>query len=276
NRQPGNGYRDTASDFMANYALGSTDAEHERLIWQAEWIAPFTERLFREAGIGPGQRVLDVGSGVGDVALLLARLVGPAGEVVGIEREKRSVARARARVAGAGLRNVEFVHSDVATIADDKPFDAAVGRLVLMWIQDPVSVLRSLTQLVLPGGVIAFQEPYWAPVIELLAPLPLWSASVAAIHEAFRRSGANPELGPALYKTFLAAGLPGPTMRLEMLLGKNADLARLFGGLAHTLANEDRRSESPLGKLGDLGTLERRLGAEVAASDAVAGSPAFV
>jgi hypothetical protein len=61
-----------------------------------------------------------------------------------------------------------------------------------------------------------------------------------------------------------------------MLLGKDSDLARLFGGLVHTLAREYGRSESPLGKLGDLGTLERRLEAEVAASDAVAGSPAFV
>ena len=58
----------------SQYALGSTDAEHERLIWQAERFALLTERLFREAGIGQGQRVLDIGSGVGDVALLAARL----------------------------------------------------------------------------------------------------------------------------------------------------------------------------------------------------------
>ncbi len=80
----------TARNSTSQYALGSTDAEHERLIWQAERVAPLTERLFREAGIGPGQRVLDLGSGVGDVAMLAARLVGPSGEVVGIERDPRS------------------------------------------------------------------------------------------------------------------------------------------------------------------------------------------
>jgi len=72
----------TASNPHTQYALGSTDAEHERLIRQAAWLAPYTEKFFREAGIGTGQRVLDLGSGVGDVALLLARLVGPSGEVV--------------------------------------------------------------------------------------------------------------------------------------------------------------------------------------------------
>ena len=51
-----------------DYPLGNTDAEHERLIRQAARVAPITERFFREAGIGLGQRVLDLGSGVGDVA----------------------------------------------------------------------------------------------------------------------------------------------------------------------------------------------------------------
>jgi cyclopropane fatty-acyl-phospholipid synthase-like methyltransferase len=65
------------------YALGSADAEQGRLIRQALRLAPYTERLFREAGIGPGQRVLEIGSGVGDVAMLIARLVGPGGKILG-------------------------------------------------------------------------------------------------------------------------------------------------------------------------------------------------
>ena len=72
----------TTSHRSADYPLGNTDAEHERLIRQAARVAPITERFFREAGIGLGQRVLDLGSGVGDVAMLAARLVGPSGEVV--------------------------------------------------------------------------------------------------------------------------------------------------------------------------------------------------
>src|SRR5215831_10689585 len=96
----------------SKYALGSTDAEHGRLIRQAAWLATHTEKLFREAGIGQGQRVLDIGSGVGDVALIAARMVGASGEVIGIERDSRSVVRASARMAEAGLLTVSFTQSD--------------------------------------------------------------------------------------------------------------------------------------------------------------------
>lgn len=148
----------TTSKSTTGYALGYTSAEHDRLIRQAARIAPFTERLFREAGIGPGQRILDLGSGVGDVAMLAARLVGPSGEVVGIERDASSMERARARVAEAGLHNVNFAQTDVNEIAGvEKPFDAAIGRFILMFIPDPVAVLRSVSRLVRPGGVLAFQ-----------------------------------------------------------------------------------------------------------------------
>src|SRR6266478_8175383 len=124
----------TTSHSYTDYALGSTDAEHERLIWQAARVAPITERLFREAGIGSGQRVLDIGSGVGDVAILAARLVGPSGEVVGIERDPRSIVKARARVTEAGFHNVSFNESTVDDISDENPFDAVVGRFILMYL----------------------------------------------------------------------------------------------------------------------------------------------
>ena len=72
--------------------------------------------------------------------MLVSRLIGPSGEVVGIERDSRSIASARVRVAEAGLHNVSFIESDVSQITDRKPFDAAVGRFILMWLPDPVSV----------------------------------------------------------------------------------------------------------------------------------------
>jgi len=66
--------------------------------------------------------------------MLLARIVGPSGEVVGIERDGYSIARANARVADAGLANISFTQADVNEIVSDQPFDAAAGRFILMFL----------------------------------------------------------------------------------------------------------------------------------------------
>jgi len=268
--------RITASRPICHYALGNTDAEHERLIRQAARLAPLTERLFREAGIGAGQRILDLGSGVGDVAMLAARLAGSSGEVVGVERDPRSVARARARVAEAGLYNVRFMQSDVDQIASDKPFDAAVGRFILMYLPDPVAVLNSLSQVLRPGGILAFQEPAWSSSFALAANLPLWSAALSVSRETFQRSGANPELGPALFRMFQEAGLPAPTMSLDVPLGSDRDFTRSVYDALCSLRPQIEQLNVSLEKLGDFHDLLLRLQSEVEGAGTVVGLPGIV
>jgi 2-polyprenyl-3-methyl-5-hydroxy-6-metoxy-1,4-benzoquinol methylase len=260
------------SSAHSHYALGSADAEHERLIRQAAWLAPYTERCFREAGIGAGQRVLDVGSGVGDVALLLARLVGALGEVVGIERDPRAISRARTRIEEAGVNNVQFIESDAAQVQSDKLFDAAVGRYILMFLPDPASVLRSLSQLVRPGGVLVFQEASYSSFLVAARPLPLWSAGALLLEEVFRRCGTNTEMTPLLPSIFRDAGLPSPSMRSDLLLGAEEWMVDVL----RSLHPEFVRFGLPLDSLGDLNTLSERLKAEVAASKATTPLPTLV
>ncbi|MBV9484275.1 MAG: class I SAM-dependent methyltransferase [Acidobacteria bacterium] len=210
-----------------------------------------------------GQRILDVGSGVGDVTMLMARVVGPSGEVVGIERDQRSIDRARARMVEAGFRNVRFQRSDVSEVVDEKDFDAVVGRFILMFLPDPVAVLRSLSKLARPGGVLAFQEVSWAPFLALTAHLPLWSACLSVILQAFKGCGANSEMGPALYRIFQEAGLPAPSMQLEVPLGDDAEFTRMPHDLLLSLKPQIGRQRIALEPLGDFDTLPSRLQTEV-------------
>jgi ubiquinone/menaquinone biosynthesis C-methylase UbiE len=252
-----------------DYFFGNTDAEHERLIRQANRLAPVTERFFREAGIGSGQRVLELGSGVGDVAMLVAGIVGPSGEVVAIERDPRAISRARGRAAESGLDNIEFVQADIAEYSTDSSFDAAVGRCILQFLPDPVAALRSVAKQVRPDGIVAFQEVSWAPCVSLSAHLRLWSAAVLLVREAGIRSGVNMEMGPALHKAFQEAGLPAPRMHLEMELRRDPDFTRWVSDLLRSVLPQIQKLNLSHEALGDFDTLQERLQDEVAVSNTV-------
>ena len=253
----------------SNYLLGSTDAEHERLIRQAVRLAPVTEAFFREAGIAVGQRVIDVGSGVGDVAMLLAGMVGSSGEVLGIERDAKSVARSRARVAQAGFRNITFWEGDVAECEPDGAFDAVVGRYVLQFLPDPVAALRHLSQSLRPGGIAAFLECSFAPFIALSAHLPLWSTAVRLMHQVALGHGVRVEMGPDLFGVFNDADLPAPRMRLYMELGHDPTFTRWLADSLWSARPHFSRLRISLDPLGDLDDLQDRLQAEVASARTV-------
>jgi len=253
----------------ANYLLGSSDAEHERLIRQARHFAPFTERFFREAGIGPGQRVLDLGSGVGDVAMLVGKLVGRSGEVVGVERDERSFARAKARVKEARQHNVSFIRCDVTQVPADKSFDAVVGRFILQFVPNPVDVLRSVVRLLKPGGVVAFQEPCFAAFIHICPQLQLWSAAASLIYETGSRAGVNPEMGLALHSAFQEAGLPAPKMHMDVPVGSDPDFTRWVSDVVRTLLPRIEEFNLSVESLGDVATLHQRLHQEIASANAV-------
>ena len=201
--------------------------------------------------------------------MLVARLVGSSGEVVGIERDSKSIGKARARVKEAGLRNVSFNESDVGDIRDEKPFDAAVGRFILMYLPDPVAALRSISRLVRPGGILVFHEPSWVPALAHLARLPLWFATVSLIDKTMR-AFANQEMGMEVFRTFVEAGLPAPAMRMELSLGREPDLAQWYYDLLCTLRPRIEQLHLSTESLGTLDTLMQRLLAEVAESNTVA------
>src|SRR5689334_21353068 len=111
----------------AAYVLGHSAQELERLITQSHLFEPFTEQFFHAAGITTGTRVLDFGCGGGDVSFLTARMVGPTGQVVGLDRSPAAVAAARRRAHDLDLPNTRFVVGETGALADEEPFDAAVG-----------------------------------------------------------------------------------------------------------------------------------------------------
>jgi SAM-dependent methyltransferase len=229
------------------YALGRTAEEHQRLEQQAALFRPLTERFFRAAGIGRGMRVLDVGSGVGDVSFLAAELVGPEGEVVGIDLDSVALAKARERAKHLGLSNVTFLEGDARTAQPGRDFDGAIGRLVLLYFADPVAALAAVAERVRSGGLVAFQEIDMDPAVPSTSypPDSLWDETGRTAVRVFQGAGLHIRMGRKLLQTFLRAGLPVPTLLEEAAVGGGPDFAG-YSWLSNTL-----RSLAPLAeKLG--------------------------
>lgn len=216
-----------------DYALGRTPREYARLAMQAGLLRLLTRRVFEDAGIGPGMRVLDLGSGAGDVCMLLSEMVGPTGTVIGLDVDAAAVDHSRQRVADAGLSNIFFAHCDLARYRPSAPIDALVGRLVLCYLPEPSAPLAALCKFLRPGGIVAFQEPWMMPG---MGPESLVKRFASLVFETFRRSGAHIDIGPRLHRVFIEAGFPQPNMRFEALMDGRPD-SPLYQYAAETVSS---------------------------------------
>lgn len=202
------------------YLLGHTPEAIQRLLRQGQMLNPFTQRMFEDAGITAGMKVLDVGCGPGDVSLMAADLVGATGSVLGVDANAMVLQVAHARAQEASLRQVSFLAGDIRNLALDQEYDAIVGRLILMHLPDPAELLHRLTHQLRPGGVVAFQEYDLSSHADAFyPPSPLWEFVWTLSTLPFQRAGGELGMGMKLYGTFLEAGLPAPQMRYEAAMG---------------------------------------------------------
>ncbi len=124
-----------------------------------DYIGPATEKMLDLAGVGPGGRVLDVGCGSGEQTVLAAHRVGTTGHVLAIDIAAPMIAAAEKTIAAAGLTNVSTRVCSAEALADDACFDAAISRLVLMLIPDPLAAARAVWTVLRPGGSFAAIVP---------------------------------------------------------------------------------------------------------------------
>ena len=203
---------------MAEYLLGHSTAELQRLTLQAELLRPITERMLHDAGLRPGMRVLDLGCGAGDVSLLAAELVGPNGYVVGVDRVASATEFATSRAEREGVRNVAFRQGTEASLGEEASFDFAVGRYVLPYQSDPAGFVRTVAARLRRGGIVAFHE-FDLSGTTSFPPIPVFDRVVNELVHAFRASISSPDVGTRLASIFAEAGLMSPSGFCERLVG---------------------------------------------------------
>jgi ubiquinone/menaquinone biosynthesis C-methylase UbiE len=248
---------------QADYVLGHTSIEQQRLIRQARVLAPLTERFLRDAGISSGMRVLDIGCGMGDVTMIAAQLVGTAGHITSIDLDQASIETAQRRVASFGFENTSFNRADIATYLPPNPFDAIIGRFVLQFVSDPITIIKRLYGMLRPGGILALQEPTWRLWLTYTAHLPLRLSVTKIARDALQAGGASTEMEQQLYQGFIAAGLHAPQLRVEMPVGNSPEFRTLLPDLLAALMPNIVSKGLPIDHLGDLNTLKDRLDQEL-------------
>jgi ubiquinone/menaquinone biosynthesis C-methylase UbiE len=252
-----------------HYTPGS-ESELERLQLQARCLEGLTRRLIRESGIRAGMRVLDLGSGPGDVAFLLAEAVGPSGSVLGVDREERSVDLARRRAAEAGYGNVAFVVAGDDSLPADAPFDAAIGRFVLIHQRDPAAMIRRAAAVVRPGGVVAFLEPALHLDGHSLPEVELVRAAAGSFKRLMLAALPSPDVAGRMIPSFMEAGLPEPKVLWESVVPGSTDdvWLRSFVLTYKTLLPVMQKFGTVDPRVGDPETLAERVMAEARAKRA--------
>lgn len=224
------------------YVMGHSAQELDRLAEQAEHVREQSEQLLRTAGLAPGMRVLDVGTGPGDLAILAARMVGPQGAVVGLDHSPEVIALAQLRAAHEGMANVHFEACDITALGDaselparitDGPFDALVGRFILKHLPGPAAVLRRLIQHVAPSGIVAFQE-LDVRCTESDPSGALFRRNVHWLSAALQFVHVDPCGGAHQARIFREAGLPVPRVMLTAKIESATPDAYIFRYMAET------------------------------------------
>ena len=163
-------------------SITDDDQDQRRKDWEASagaWDAwfdtiekatkPVSERMVALAGIGPGDRVLDVATGTGEPAVTAARRVAPDGHVVATDISPSMIAGAERRAAKLGVANITFRIAAAEHLDDPAAsFDAALCRWGLMFMADIDGALRHMRGLIRDGGRLvaaAWAEPSEVPTL---------------------------------------------------------------------------------------------------------------
>jgi SAM-dependent methyltransferase len=251
---------DAPSGGDTRYVLGNDAPELARLDFQANLIDTPTRLLLREAGLRPGMRVLDLGTGLGHVARIVRSFVGEAGSVVGIDQSAQALAVAQQRGAKDDEKNVSFAVGNVATWIAQEKFDAIVGRLILFHAPDPLLVVRHHLGNLRPGGLFVGID-YDTAAARTEPAVALVDDTLSWVVQAFSLAGASPSIGARLGPILEQAGLNDVrTFGIQAYLpAHNRSGATLLAGVVRSLAGEITRRGIATPERMDLPTLETRI-----------------
>lgn len=190
---------------MADYVLRRGDEGAERLRLLARICWPTTRALLCRAGPGRGMRCLDLGCGIGEVTLRMARRVGPTGQAVGIDLSEPFLEMGRHEAERRKLSAL-FRAESAADLSEESVYDLAYARFLLSHLPEPGRVVERLVRAVRAGGIVAVEDTDF-PGTFSHPPSPAVNRYVELYQAVVRRNGGDAAIGPRLPGLLRDAGL---------------------------------------------------------------------
>jgi SAM-dependent methyltransferase len=193
---------------MSQYIHGSKPEEQRRLSVMNDLM---NSRCLALMDFKSGERVIDIGSGLGQYTLEMARRVGPTGFCLGIERDPKQLEGANRNLsASKNVSWVEFRQGEVEdlplTKAELNSFDVGHARFVFEHLPKPEIALRELVKAIRPGGRVVAEDDDHASLI-LYPESPGFSTLWNAYIRSYDRLGNDPYIGRRLVSLMYDAGL---------------------------------------------------------------------
>jgi SAM-dependent methyltransferase len=218
--------QNSANHDKGEYVLATGSAATHRLRILHSLYGPGARRVLLQAGIQPGMRVADLGCGVGMVTALLAELVGPTGQVVGVDFSSAQIAQAR-ELAPTSLSNVSFIEASATdTGLPHESFDLVYCRFLLIHLTDPELALREMHSLLKPDGILVCEDG------DLTSAGSEPPSALNAFSDLFGRLGptwgVDYTLGRRLFQMVLAANFSEPEITYNQPVEARGEVKRLL------------------------------------------------
>ena len=193
---------------MSQYIHGSKPEEQHRLSVMNDLM---NSRCLEKMQLKGGEKVIDIGSGLGQYTLEMAKKVGRGGYCLGIERDPKQLEGASKNLAANNDINwVEFRQGEVEKLplskAELNSFDVGHARFVFEHLPKPEIALREMVAAIRPGGRVVAEDDDHASLI-LYPESPGFSALWSAYMRSYDRLGNDPYIGRRLVSLMYDAGL---------------------------------------------------------------------
>jgi ubiquinone/menaquinone biosynthesis C-methylase UbiE len=181
----------------SRYAICGGKEGKKRLDVLARVLLPSTLQILDRAGIMRGMKCLDTGCGGGHVALLMAGMVGPEGQVIGTDTDAEILALAKEDAEAATATNVTFQQLDACTCLWHEEFDLVYARFLLSHLRAPENCLAAMVKACLPGGTIIIEDTDFAGSF-CHPTCAAYDRCNELYQELVRRRGGDSNIGPKL------------------------------------------------------------------------------